>query len=96
MITMGSASANAPLAVVRSRWAISTLGAGRTFSRLATIHQVMPIASPISKPGTMPARNSLVIDTLPATPKMISPMDGGITGAMMPPEAIRPDARPTS
>ena len=43
----------------------------------------------------MPARNSLVIDTLPATPKMIKPMDGGMTGAMMPPEAIRPAERPT-
>ena len=52
------------------------------------------MATPINIPGTMPARNSLVMDTLPATPKIIMPMDGGITGAMMPPEAIRPEARP--
>ena len=41
----------------------------------------------------MPARNSLVIETLPATPKMIMPIDGGITGAMMPPAAISPAER---
>jgi len=41
----------------------------------------------------MPARNSLVIDTLPATPNTMSPIDGGITGAMMPPAAMRPADR---
>ena len=54
------------------------------------------MARPINRPGTMPARNNLVMETLPATPKMIMPMEGGITGAMMPPEAIKPEARPTS
>ncbi len=58
-------------------------------------HQVMPMAAPIIMPGTIPARNSLVMETLPATPKMIMPMDGGITGAMMPPAAIRPAERGT-
>ena len=53
------------------------------------------MATPIKMPGTMPAKNNLVIDTLAATPKMMKPMEGGITGAMMPPEAIRPAERPT-
>ena len=44
----------------------------------------------------MPARNSLEIDTLAATPKITKPMLGGITGAMMPAEAIRPAERALS
>jgi hypothetical protein len=60
---------------------------------LASHHQVTPIATPIRMPGTMPARNNLVIETLPATPKMIMPIDGGITGAMMPPAEISPAER---
>ncbi len=40
----------------------------------------------------MPARNSLVIETLAATPKMTKPMEGGMMGAMMPALAIRPPA----
>lgn len=93
---MGSANASEPLAVIARRCAMGTGGAGRTFSRLATHHQVMPMAKPIMTPGTMPARNSLVMDTLAATPKMMKPMEGGITGAMMPPAAISPAERPTS
>ena len=38
----------------------------------------------------MPARNSLEIETPPATPKSTKPMLGGMTGAMMPPAATRP------
>lgn len=44
----------------------------------------------------MPARNSLLIDTLAATPNTTKPMEGGITGAMMPAEAISPPARALS
>ena len=44
----------------------------------------------------MPARNSRVIDTLAATPKIRKPIEGGITGAMMPLAAISPQARPGS
>ncbi|MGY4326777.1 hypothetical protein ACVWWG_001194 [Bradyrhizobium sp. LB7.2] len=40
----------------------------------------------------MPARNSLEIDTLAATPKMTKPMLGGMTGPMTPPAATRPAA----
>ena len=43
----------------------------------------------------MPAKNNLVMDTLAATPKMMKPIEGGITGAMIPPEAIKPAERPT-
>ncbi len=38
----------------------------------------------------MPARNSLVIDRFAATPKMTKPIEGGITGPMMPAAAISP------
>ena len=54
------------------------------------------MATPISRPGTMPAMNSLLIDTLAATPKITKPIDGGMIGAMMPAEAIRPPARALS
>ncbi len=42
----------------------------------------------------MPARNSLVIDRPPATPKMMKPMLGGMIGPMIAAEAIRPPERP--
>ena len=44
----------------------------------------------------MPARNSLVIDTLAATPKMTKPMLGGMIGPMMPAAAISPPERALS
>ena len=47
-------------------------------------------------PGTMPARNSLVIDTPPTTPNTTKPMLGGITGPMMPEAAMRPPERALS
>ena len=47
-------------------------------------------------PGKMPAMNSLEIDTLAATPKITKPMLGGMIGAMMPADAIRPAERPRS
>ena len=47
-------------------------------------------------PGTMPAMNNFEMDTLPATPKITKPMLGGMTGAMMPAEAISPAERPRS
>ena len=66
------------------------------FSRLATHHQATAIATPIISPGKMPARNSLPIETLAATPKITKPIDGGITGAMIPAEAMSPPARARS
>src|SRR4029077_7601695 len=62
-----------------------------TMSSLRTCHhhaQHNDIA--IRIPGTMPARNSLVIDTPPTTPKMTKPMLGGMTGPMIPAAAMSP------
>jgi hypothetical protein len=53
----------------------------------------MAMATPSMRPGTMPAMNSLPIDTLAATPKITKPIDGGMTGAMMPADAMSPPAR---
>ena len=50
-------------------------------------------STPIISPGAMPAMKSFEIDTLAATPKMTSPIEGGRIGAMIPDEAI---TRPTS
>ena len=67
-------------------------GGGWIFSRRTSQAQVTHKAPPISRPGTMAAMNSLEMDTLAATPKMTSPMLGGMTGPMMPVAAIRPPA----
>ena len=53
-------------------------------------------AAPLIRPGAIPARNSWELDPLAATPKMIRPMEGGRTGAMMPVAAIRPPERARS
>ena len=47
-------------------------------------------------PAKMPAMHSLEIDTMAATPKITKPMLGGMIGAMMPAEAIRPAERALS
>ena len=44
----------------------------------------------------MPAMNSFEIETFAATPKTTNPMLGGITGAMIPAEAIKPADRALS
>ena len=79
--------------MTRTRSPIGTFGATSTLSLRATSHQVTISAAPISRPGTMPAMNSLEIDTPPITPNRMKPIDGGITGAMMPPAAISPAER---
>jgi hypothetical protein len=64
---------------------------GEAMSSLRTCHhhaQHNEIA--IRIPGTMPARNSFVIDTPPTTPKMTKPMLGGMTGPMIPAAAMSP------
>ncbi|MNL85900.1 hypothetical protein D3C87_2143900 [compost metagenome] len=63
--------------------------------RATQVHTATKVR-PIISPGAMPAKNSLVIDTFVATPKMMNEMDGGMMGAMMPPAAISPDACPAS
>ena len=92
----GSISAQVDSLSARQRSAALALGGGVTFSRRATKCQVTAMATPMSRPGTMPARNSLPMETLPATPKMMKAMEGGITGAMTPADAMRPPARPLS
>ena len=58
-------------------------GGAWMFSLRTRIHQVTQSAAPSSRPGTMPAMNSLEIETLAATPKTTKPMLGGMIGAMM-------------
>jgi hypothetical protein len=55
----------------------------------------MTSAIPINMPGTIPAMKSCVIDTFAATPKTMNAIDGGMTGAIIPPEAMRPAERGT-
>ena len=50
---------------------------------------------PIITPGTIPAMNSLVIDTCATTPYITKAMLGGMIGAMIPPAAISPAERGT-
>jgi hypothetical protein len=64
--------------------------AGWMFSLRTSHHQVSHRPAPSIRPGTMPAMNSLEIDTLAATPKTTKPMLGGMTGAMM----LAADSRP--
>jgi hypothetical protein len=68
-------------------------GGGTIFSLRTSQAQVIHSAPPISRPGTTAAKKSLEIDTLAATPKITSPMLGGITGPITPTAAIRPPAR---
>ena len=59
-------------------------------------HQVMTSETASISPGKMPAKNSFEIETLAATPKTTKLMLGGMIGAMMPAEAIRPAERARS
>ena len=83
----------------RKAWPISPKdfrGGTLTTSVRANHHQVTHKAAPSMMPGTIPAMNNLVIETLPATPKMTKPILGGMTGAMMPAEAMSPADRERS
>jgi hypothetical protein len=92
----GSISAQVASLSALSTSARDLRGGGAIFSlRTRNIH-VSHSAAPIRIPGKMPARNSLEIDTLPATPKMTNPIDGGITGPITPHAAIRPPERALS
>ena len=71
-------------------------GGGTTTSLRTRYHQVNTSDTASQMPGKMPAMNSLEIDTLAATPKMTKAMLGGMMGAMMPAEAIRPAERALS
>ncbi len=65
-------------------------------SRRTRMNHVTHSATAIIRPGKIPARNSLVIETPPTTPNRMKPMDGGMIGAMIEAEAISPAARPGS
>ena len=75
---------------------VEARGGGTMRSVRTSHHQVSHSEAPIISPGTMPARNSLEIETLPATPKITKPIDGGITGPMMPVAAMSPPERALS
>ena len=93
MMTTGSARAHTALRVSCNRSGRVRLRSTRGLSRLMLQRQARRIDTPIRMPGTIPAMNSLVIDTPPATPKTIMPIEGGMTGAMIPPQAMRPQDR---
>lgn len=61
----------------------------------AHTYQVPASVRAIIAPGAIPARNSLVMEICATTPNTTMAIEGGITGAMMPPAAIRPAARGT-
>ncbi|MND92391.1 hypothetical protein D3C80_845460 [compost metagenome] len=89
----GMPSAHAARPVARSLSLYVVFGSAWTLSLRTTISQVTTSDRPIRMPGKMPAMKSWVIETLAATPKTMKAIDGGITGAMMPPAAIRPPER---
>ena len=90
MMIPGSASAHAPSTSARTTSRKEALGGGSCVSCLATHHQATANPTPIHKPGKMPARNSLEIDTCAATPKMMKPIEGGMIGPMTPAAAMSP------
>ena len=89
----GMPSAQPARAVAVTRSLAVVFGSGLTLSLRTTISQATISEMPIRIPGTIPARKSWVIETLAATPKTMNAMDGGMTGAMIPPAAIRPPER---
>ena len=93
MMPAGISSAQTPSTPACTRSPKPWRGSTVTLSLRATHTQVTSSDRPISRPGKTPARNSLPIDTLAMTPKTIMPIDGGITGAITPPAAMRPEAR---
>ncbi|MET3992912.1 hypothetical protein ABID65_004564 [Bradyrhizobium sp. S3.9.2] len=92
MMIIGSIRAQKPSISARQISVKLLRGRRAGFSLRTTHHQAKHRPTPSSRPGTMPARNSFEIETLAATPKMTKPIDGGMTGAMIPPAATRPAA----
>ena len=92
----GSTSAQVAKRMASSTSAMVLRGGGVMCSLRANHHQVTTNERASIKPGNTPAMNSLEMDTLAATPKITNPMLGGMTGAMMPADAIRPAERPLS
>ena len=66
MMTTGSTSAHSASRVAVSALGLVRLGSTLTLVRPIDQRHASMIARPISMPGTMPAMNSLVIDTPPS------------------------------
>ena len=96
MMITGRPSAQPAWATAASTSLNGRRGGETMSSFLASHHQVNQIEAPSISPGTMPARKSLEIETLAATPKITKPMLGGRIGAMIPAEAMRPAERALS
>ena len=74
-------STNAQMAVDEGPAAIAPASWAAVYaSRRDNDHQVADQRQAHQHPGTMPARNSLVIDMPAVTPKRTKPIEGGITG----------------
>ena len=95
MMMTGRASAQMPSPSAFSRSRPLAFGCSFTVMSRTTNIQAQTRPMPISRPGTMPAMNSALIEVLVVTPKMMKGMLGGMIGAMMPPDAIRPAERGT-
>src|SRR5690348_428460 len=77
MMMAGSISAHTPSTSDRIISRPLFFGSGWMFSFRDTHHHATASPRPIMRPGTMPARNSLEMDSPAATPKMMNPMLGG-------------------
>ena len=92
---IGSIRPHKPSVSALERCRQEFLGCGVTRMPGASIAHTATSVTPISMPGAMPAMNSLLIEVLVATPKMMKDIDGGMIGAMTPPDAINPAERGT-
>ena len=96
MMITGRTSAQPASRSARST-SLADLRGGDAIVSVRTSHHHVATSAPASiNPGKMPAKNSFVIETLAATPKTTKPMLGGMIGAMIPAEAIRPAERALS
>src|SRR5690606_6100211 len=97
MMMIGRKSAQSESRNALSRTAPLSLGAiVMPVERRAEYAHTAVRDRPMSRPGTIPAMNSLVTEMLAATPKMMKEIEGGMMGAMIPPAAIRPVDWPMS
>src|SRR5699024_9172231 len=88
-ITIGIKSAHAAsFSAVKMLFNVG-LGTSSFSSFLDTKNHTTTKPTPIINPVTIPAKNSLVIETTPVTPNNINGMLGGIIGAIIPLDAIK-------
>src|SRR6476661_5442698 len=84
MMMKGSTSAHAASRTASSTSRIDLRGGDSMLSVRAIHHHTTQIEAASMIPGKMPAKNSLEIDTLAATPNTTKPIEGGKTGATIP------------